>query len=142
MNRRQQRECLFQVLFLHDFYPENELKVQSELTMQYLDQDEEKQIPTPEEAQKILVRAETIFPLFPALDEELQANMEGWRLPRCNRVDLTILRLALYEMKHEADIPFKVAVNEAVELAKKYGGEDSPAFVNGILAHLVKYNES
>ena len=52
------------------------------------------------------------------------------------KVDLTIIRLAVYEMKYEEDIPVKVAINEAVELAKQYGADDSPAFVNGILAKL------
>jgi N utilization substance protein B len=53
------------------------------------------------------------------------------------KVELTILRLALYEIKHDDDVPEKVAINEAVELAKKFGGDDSPAFINGILAKLV-----
>ena len=53
------------------------------------------------------------------------------------KVELTILRLALYEIKYDDDVPEKVAINEAVELAKKFGGDDSPAFINGILAKLV-----
>ena len=48
--------------------------------------------------------------------------------------ELSIIRLALYEIKYEEDIPLKVSINEAVELAKKYGTDDSPSFVNGILA--------
>ena len=57
--------------------------------------------------------------------------------PPHGKVELTILRLALYEMKKDETVPEKVAINEAVELAKKFGGSDSPAFVNGILAKLV-----
>ena len=56
---------------------------------------------------------------------------------RMGKVELTILRLALYEIKHDDDVPEKVAINEALELAKKFGGDDSPAFINGILAKLV-----
>lgn len=52
------------------------------------------------------------------------------------RVDLTILRLAVYEMKFDEDIPEKVAINEAVELSKKFGGDESPAFINGVLAKI------
>ena len=52
--------------------------------------------------------------------------------------ELTILRLALYEMRYDDEIPEKVAINEAVELAKKFGGEDAPSFINGVLAKLVK----
>ena len=53
-------------------------------------------------------------------------------------VELTILRQAVYEMRYDSDVPDKVAINEAVELAKKFGGNDSPAFINGVLARLVK----
>lgn len=52
------------------------------------------------------------------------------------KVDLTLIRLAVYEIKYEEDIPTGVAINEAVELAKKYGTDDSPAFINGILAKI------
>jgi N utilization substance protein B len=52
------------------------------------------------------------------------------------KVDLTILRLAVYELRFDEDIPSKVAINEAVELAKKFGGDESPGFVNGVLAKL------
>ena len=54
-----------------------------------------------------------------------------------NKLDLTVLRLAVYEIQYDEDIPDKVAINEAVELAKKFGGESSPSFVNGILAKIV-----
>jgi N utilization substance protein B len=57
-----------------------------------------------------------------------------WKTSRMCKVDLTLIRLAVYEIRYEDDIPFKVSVNEAVELAKKYGTDDSPSFVNGILA--------
>ena len=54
------------------------------------------------------------------------------------RVELTILRQALYEMAYDSEVPDKVAINEAVELAKRFGGRDSAAFVNGVLAKIVK----
>ena len=55
-----------------------------------------------------------------------------------SRVDLTILRLAVYELKFDEDVPLGVAINEAVELAKKFGGDDSSAFINGILGKIGK----
>lgn len=58
----------------------------------------------------------------------------GWKTSRMGKVDLTLIRLAVYEIKYEDDIPVGVSINEAVELAKKYGTDDSFAFVNGILA--------
>ena len=59
---------------------------------------------------------------------------KGWKTIRMGKVDLTLIRLAVYEIRFEEEIPVKVSINEAVELAKKYGTDDSPAFVNGILA--------
>ena len=82
-------------------------------------------------------RAEMIMVKIPELDEMINQVAEGWKTRRMGKVELTILRLALYELKYDDAIPDKVAINEAVELAKKYGGNDSPAFVNGILAKLV-----
>ena len=58
------------------------------------------------------------------------------------KVDLTVLRLALYEMNYDEDIPTKVAINEAVEIARKFGGDESPSFVNGVLARLVDRDQA
>ena len=58
---------------------------------------------------------------------------KGWKTSRMGKVDLTILRLASYEVLFDEDVPAKVAINEAVELAKKFGGDDSPSFINGVL---------
>lgn len=70
------------------------------------------------------------------IDAAINEVAEGWKTGRMGKVDLTLLRLAVYEMKYEEDIPVGVAINEAVELAKKYGTDDSPAFINGVLAKL------
>jgi N utilization substance protein B len=67
----------------------------------------------------------------------LNANTKGWKTGRMNKVDLSILRLAVYEMKWDDEIPEGVAIDQAVELAKKYSGDDGPAFINGVLAKLV-----
>lgn len=65
---------------------------------------------------------------------------KGWKTGRMGKAELAILRLAVYEMLYDEEVPVKVAINEAVELAKTFGGDDSAAFVNGILAKLVKTN--
>ena len=71
------------------------------------------------------------------IDEKIIQNLKSnWKLERVSKIDLTILRLAIYEIKYK-ELPFKVAINEAVELAKKYGEETSKNFVNGILASIV-----
>ena len=66
----------------------------------------------------------------------LDQTAEGWKTNRMNKVDLTILRLAVYEDALDADVPEGVAINEAVELAKKFGGDSSSSFVNGVLGKL------
>jgi len=66
----------------------------------------------------------------------LNEKTTGWKTTRMNKVDLTILRLAVYEMKWDEDIPTGVAINEAVELSKRFSGEEGPSFVNGVLAKL------
>lgn len=65
---------------------------------------------------------------------------QDWKVERISKIDLAILKLAIYEIKY-ADIPFKVAINEAVELAKKYGEDSSSTFINGILAKIIKLEE-
>ena len=67
------------------------------------------------------------------LDTVIQRFSQHWKITRIAKVELVILRLALYEMLHRPDIPLKVAINEAVELAKAFGDENSPGFINGIL---------
>ena len=70
--------------------------------------------------------------------EDINKNLkEDWKLDRISKVDLSILKLAIYEIKYK-ELPFKVAINEAVELAKKYGEDQSQKFINGILANIVK----
>lgn len=64
----------------------------------------------------------------------LDEKAKGWNTARMSKVDLTILRLAVYEMKYDDSVPDRVAINEAVELAKKFGQDASSGFVNGILA--------
>ena len=68
-----------------------------------------------------------------SIDEQINANSHHWRLDRMARVDRNVLRLAIYELLHRVDTPKKVILNEAIELAKEYGSEESSAFVNGIL---------
>lgn len=62
----------------------------------------------------------------------------GWTISRISKVSLTVLKIAIFEMKYMDDVPAKVAINEAVELAKRYGGDDDPTFVNGLLASVYK----
>ena len=74
---------------------------------------------------------------MPDIDEKISANAKGWKIERIAKAELAILRLAVYEALYEESVPVGVAVNEAVELAKEYGGENGAAFVNGILGKIV-----
>ena len=71
------------------------------------------------------------------IDIMIDEKAKGWKTSGMGKVELTILRLAVYEMLFDEDVPATVAINEAVEIAKKFGGDDTPAFVNGILAKVV-----
>lgn len=72
------------------------------------------------------------------IDNIIETNARGWKMNRISKVDLSILRLCIYEVSFRDDIPYNVSVNEAVELAKKYSGEEAGAFVNGILSKVSK----
>ncbi len=72
------------------------------------------------------------------LDDKIAACSKKWNKERISRVALTVMRLAIYEMLYEESIPVSVSINEAVELAKKYGGEEDSAFVNGILGSVAR----
>lgn len=72
------------------------------------------------------------------LDAVISKYIRGWAMNRLSRVSLAILRLAIYELKYEADIPVSVSINEAVNLAKKYGGAEDAPFVNGVLGSASK----
>ncbi|MDO4344487.1 MAG: transcription antitermination factor NusB [Eubacteriales bacterium] len=134
MSRREIREHIFKLLFLLEFYTGDELNEQAEF---YMD-EVEKAAPAAEEKQYIAEKFRRIESELPEIDQKLTEVSSGWKLKRMNKVDLAILRLAAYEAMKDEEIPTGVAINEAVELAKKFGGDDSPSFVNGVLAKLVK----
>ena len=147
MTRRELREHCFKMLFSANFYDTEEAEQQLDRYFDAPEEDETDadgktevlhQVGLGEKDREYLhSRVEHIIEAIPELDASLNQVAEGWKTRRMGKVELTILRLALYEMKKDDSIPEMVAINEAVELAKKFGGNDSPAFVNGILAKLV-----
>lgn len=129
MTRREIREQIFQILFRIEFYPKEELPEQ----LQFISEDLDAADPDFAYIQnKILAVADKVE----EIDEIINTVARGWKTVRMGKVDLTLLRLAVYEIRFEDDIPTGVAINEAVELAKKYGTDDSSSFVNGILAKI------
>lgn len=146
MIRRQIRETAFRILFVLNFCPADQM--QDQLNFYFTDHTElEIDDLTEEEDQKAVIRLDQAsWPEItakclgaaghlPEIDRIIEESSEGWKLSRLTKVDLTLLRLAVYEMKFE-NLPSGIAINEAVELAKRYGTDKSPAFVNGILAKI------
>ena len=141
MTRHESREHIFKMLFRRDFFEAEEWKEQAERYLDALSRQEGEEI-ADEEKKALLDRALAICEKADALDEEIDRAAEGWKTKRMGKVDLTVLRLALYEMNYDEDIPTKVAINEAVEIARKFGGDESPSFVNGVLARLVDRDQA
>lgn len=121
-----------------NFYSREELSQQID---NYLSEcmypQEDQLLLTEPEKDELTERFARIMEKLSAIDEEITASAEGWKLGRMNKVDLSIIRLACYELMFDDTVPGKVAINEAVELAKRYGGDESPQFVNGVLARLI-----
>lgn len=90
------------------------------------------------EKEEIKERVTDLFNHVPEIDAMIEACAEGWKVKRMSKVDLSVLRLAVYEIKYDAQVPDSVAINEAVDLAKHYGGDHSYQFVNGVLSKIVK----
>jgi N utilization substance protein B len=130
MSRREIREHLFRMLFRKDFHEDAELNEQIDLYFESLDEPKE------DELRYLKERFQKIIEKVSDIDAILSEASSGWKLNRMGKVDLTIMRLAIFEIKYDEDIPTKVAINEAVEIAKIFGGDSSGSFVNGVLAKL------
>ena len=131
MKRSELREHIFKVLFGLEFVSPEEMPGQLHLYFGQLEDIKEK------DRAYIQTKALAVAEHLEDIDALLNASTTGWKTGRMNKVDLTILRLAVYEMKWDDDVPVSVAINEAVVLAKQFGGDDSSAFVNGVLAKIV-----
>ena len=131
MNRRELREHIFKLLFLKEFTVDSEMPQQLELYFESL-------APLHRNDQDYMEKKYSLVQeMLPEIDEMINGAAAGWKTTRMSKVDLAILRLGVYELCFDEDIPDKVAINEAVELAKKFGTDDSSAFVNGVLAKFV-----
>lgn len=135
MKRSELRENIFKLLFRVEFNGMEEMKEQESLYFDTITLEEEKAISEKHQG-FIKEKYRAIVEKLPRIDQEIEKISNGWQLNRIGKVELTILRLAIYEIQYDEDVPTKVAINEAVELAKKFGGEDAPSFINGILAKL------
>ena len=129
MSRRENREQIFKLLFRIEFNQKEEMAQQEA----FFFEDEENEASEKESIQ-ISEKVNRIVEKLEEIDRSLNEKAKGWETDRMGKVDLTILRLAVYEILFDEEIPTGVAINEAVELAKKFGQDSSAAFVNGVLA--------
>lgn len=128
MSRRELREQIFKLLFRVEFNSMDEMPEQEQLFFEEEDTAKEK------DAAYVSEKYNKITEKLTKIDALLNEKAEGWDTTRMSKVDLTILRLAVYEIMYDESVPTGVAINEAVELAKKFGQDASSGFVNGILA--------
>ena len=129
MSRRELREQIFKLLFRIEFNAKEEMQEQEGLFFE----EEENQADVADTAY-ITEKFQKVYDKLEEIDTALNEKVEGWNTGRMGKVDLTVLRLAVYEIMFDEEIPTGVAINEAVELAKKFGQDTSPSFVNGVLA--------
>lgn len=128
MSRRQLREQIFKLLFRVEFNAPEDMPEQKELFF------EETESASEQDQKYIDEKYRKIMDVLPSIDAQINEKASGWTTERMGKVELTILRLAVFEILYDETVPASVAINEAVELAKKFGQDESPAFVNGILA--------
>ena len=127
MNRSKLRENIFKLLFMTEFNGAEEMPEQLSMYFSEIDDLNEK------DRAYMEAKYQNIMDREAQIDALLNDASSGWKTSRMSKVDLTILRLAVYEMKFDEDVPVKVAINEAVELAKRFGQDGSATFIIGIL---------
>ena len=128
MSRRELREQIFKLLFRVEFNKMEDMPAQEQLFF------EDENAARDKDAVYVSEKFRKISDKLAEIDSQLNEKAEGWNTARMSKVDLTILRLAVFEICYDEDVPTGVAINEAVELAKKFGQDASSGFVNGILA--------
>ncbi|MCR4867440.1 MAG: transcription antitermination factor NusB [Lachnospiraceae bacterium] len=129
MSRRELREQIFKLLFRIEFNSDEEMKAQCEL---FFDSPDE--VFSPEDEKYIKDKYDQIYSRIEDIDRLINEKARGWDSDRMGKVELTIIRLGVYEIMYDDDVPESVAINEAVELAKKFGQDKSHGFVNAVLA--------
>lgn len=131
MNRRKQREYTFRVVFSMEQNPTEVPLEDIDLHIETLGLED------PEQAALIKEKTKDIFEKMPEMDELIDASSDKWSIDRIAKIELALLRVAVYDIKY-GEVPVQVAINEAVELSKKYGEDKSSKFVNGVLGQIVK----
>lgn len=134
MGRKTAREGTMKLLFQMD--------INNEYTEDTINKFLENNQYSSREEEYITEAVELIVNSLKELDEKIEKYAKGWKIKRFAKVDLAILRIAIYEIIHREDIPIEVSINEALEISKKYSTAESSKFINGILGSLVRGIES
>lgn len=132
MSRRELREQIFKLIFRVEFNDMEEMSEQEKLFFE----DYELELKE-EDAKYISEKSNRILEKLSEIDQMLNDKAKGWTTERMSKVDLAIFRVAIYEIVFDEEVPTNVAINEAVEIAKKFGQEESAGFINGVLAKFV-----
>ncbi len=142
MGKREQREQLFKLVFMTEFNSLEEMPEQIAIYFEEFrdaDEDNETAKPASDKEQGIIsARFDSLMDKLPEIDERINKEAVGWNTDRMGKVELAIIRVAVYELLYDDEVPAAVAINEAVELAKRFGQDESFSFVNGILAKFAK----
>lgn len=142
MKRTVLREHVFRILFRYDFHEKQEFEAQKNLYFDeypdLTDYPEIKDSPVVSELDRaeIETRINDIIEHIEEIDTKISEGCTGWKIERIAKAELAIIRLAVYETYFDAAVDRAVAINEAVELAKKYGDDKAPSFVNGVLSKI------
>lgn len=132
MTRKKVREHLFVMLFRVDFHQREELDEQIAIYLEEIDNASK----TAKE--ELRGKFYAVIEHMKEIDQHIEEKSRGWDLKRLAKADVTVLRLAIYEILFDEEVPIGVAINEAVELSKQYGTDKSSAFVNGVLASVAR----
>ncbi len=131
MSRRTAREHIFKIIFQTEFYKEEEIDDAIEIYKENIENSNESDMKFIKDEIKGIMENKGV------IDDTINRYAQGWEVGRLAKVDLAILRLAVYEILYVDDIPNRVTVNEAVELTKTFSSDKSPAFVNGVLGRVI-----
>lgn len=131
MNRRLQREHVFKIIFSYEFDIKENFAEHMDYYLEDIETDDTESI------EYIREKALKVVSLIDEIDTHINEKTKDWTTERIAKVEVAIIRLAIYEVFYDDEVPSSVAINEAIEIAKKFGGESSPAFVNGVLANIV-----
>lgn len=147
MTRHELRDSIFRIVFREQFVDKDDMSAQAGDYIESLREEpltylKNKKLLddglTDEDADYIVDKAEKILAATDDIDKVLALASKGWELKRIGKTELAILRVAVYEIRYDENVPDKVAVNEAIELAKAYCDDKAPAFINGVLSSLIE----